>query len=120
MSAIANRIAAAAAHVARRHFQTSARRLEAAAPTIGAAAPNATVIPARKPVGAFRGGLFGFFFGSTLAGSAVYYYVLQEYKTSNELLTEDIYALQNAVERLSKYVGTLEEKMETLERQKRK
>lgn len=35
--------------------------------------------------------LFGFFFGSTLAGSGVYYYVLQEYKTSNELLTGDIY-----------------------------
>jgi hypothetical protein len=35
--------------------------------------------------------LFGFFFGSTLTGSAVYYYVYQEYKTSNELLTEDIY-----------------------------
>ena len=29
-------------------------------------------------------------------------------------------ALQNAVDRLSKYVGTLEDKMETLERQKRK
>ena len=35
--------------------------------------------------------LFGFFFGSTLAGAAVYSYVLNEYKTSNELLTEDIY-----------------------------
>lgn len=35
--------------------------------------------------------LFGFFFGSTLAGGAVYYYALQEYKASNELLTEDIY-----------------------------
>lgn len=35
--------------------------------------------------------LFGFFFGSTLAGGAVYYYALQEYKASNEMLTEDIY-----------------------------
>ncbi|KAM7182771.1 hypothetical protein V8F33_014028 [Rhypophila sp. PSN 637] len=100
-----------AARSATRHFQTSARRLEAVV---------APAIPARKPVGAFRGGLFGFFFGSTLAGSAVYYYVFQEYRTSNELLTEDIYALQNAVDRLSKYVGTLEDKMQTLERQKRK
>lgn len=30
-------------------------------------------------------------FGSVLAGGAVYSYVLQEYKASNELLTEDIY-----------------------------
>ncbi|OIW34694.1 hypothetical protein CONLIGDRAFT_626727 [Coniochaeta ligniaria NRRL 30616] len=96
---------------AARAFQTSARRCESAV-----AAP---VLPARKPVGAFRGGLFGFFLGSTLAGSAVYYYVLQEYKSSNELLTGDIYALQNAVERVSKYLTTLEEKMEALERKKK-
>ncbi|KAK4447648.1 hypothetical protein QBC34DRAFT_126479 [Podospora aff. communis PSN243] len=92
-----------------RTFQTSAARLDAVA----------VPLPARKPIGALRGGLFGFFFGSTLAGSGVYYYALQEYKASNELLTEDIYALQNAVDRLSKYVGTLEEKMESLERKKR-
>lgn len=35
--------------------------------------------------------LFGFFFGSTLTGAGIYYYVLDEYKLSNELLTEDIY-----------------------------
>lgn len=35
--------------------------------------------------------LFGFFLGSSLAGAGVYSYLLQEYKTSNELLTEDIY-----------------------------
>ncbi len=35
--------------------------------------------------------LFGFFLGSSLAGGAVYYYALQDYKASNQLLTEDIY-----------------------------
>ncbi|GAB1310947.1 hypothetical protein MFIFM68171_01157 [Madurella fahalii] len=95
-----------------RTFTTSAARLDAVA---AGAAP----LPARRPVGALRGGLFGFFLGSSLAGGAVYYYAIQEYKASNELLTEDIYALQNAVERLSKYVGTLEEKMEALERKKK-
>lgn len=35
--------------------------------------------------------LFGFLFGSALAGAGVYYYILEEYKVSNELLTEDIY-----------------------------
>ena len=35
--------------------------------------------------------LMGFLLGSTLAGAGVYYYVLEEYKVSNELLTEDIY-----------------------------
>ena len=35
--------------------------------------------------------LFGFFLGSSLAAGGVYYYAIQEYKASNELLTEDIY-----------------------------
>ncbi|TPX15397.1 uncharacterized protein E0L32_004377 [Thyridium curvatum] len=88
-----------------RSFQTSAQRLADAAP-----------LPPRKPVGAFRGGLFGFLLGTTLAGSGVYYYVLQEYKASNELLMEDIYTLQQATQRMSNYLGTLEEKVETMER----
>lgn len=70
--------------IATRTITTSAARLDAA---IAAAPP----LPARKPVGALRGGLFGFFFGSTLAGGATYFYAVQEYKASNELLTEDIY-----------------------------
>ena len=35
--------------------------------------------------------LLGFLLGSTLAGVSVYYYILEEYKVSNEMLTEDIY-----------------------------
>jgi len=35
--------------------------------------------------------LFGFLLGSVLAGGGLYYYVIDEYKVSNELLTEDIY-----------------------------
>jgi hypothetical protein len=35
--------------------------------------------------------IFGFLLGSVLAGSGLYYYVVDEYKVSNELLTEDVY-----------------------------
>ncbi|EXJ89370.1 hypothetical protein A1O3_02437, partial [Capronia epimyces CBS 606.96] len=63
-----------------RSFQTTSRRFQEAA-----------AAPVKKPIGAFRGGLFGFLLGSTLAGASVYYYILEEYKVSNELLTEDIY-----------------------------
>ncbi|ETN39834.1 uncharacterized protein HMPREF1541_06060 [Cyphellophora europaea CBS 101466] len=83
-----------------RSFQSSASRLQEAQP-----------VPVKKPVGAFRGGLFGFLLGSTLAGASVYYYILEEYKVSNELLTEDIYALQAAVQRIHSYVTELENKM---------
>jgi hypothetical protein len=33
----------------------------------------------------------GFLLGATLAGSGMYYYVLNEYRLSNELLTEDMF-----------------------------
>lgn len=37
------------------------------------------------------GRLFGFLLGTVLAGGGLYYYVVDEYKVSNELLVEDIY-----------------------------
>ncbi|KAL2260265.1 hypothetical protein VTK26DRAFT_5766 [Humicola hyalothermophila] len=95
-----------------RSFSTSVARRDAVA------APPPP-LPARKPVGALRGGLFGFFLGSSVAGAAVYYYAVQDYKASNQLLTEDIYALQKAVERLERYLGTLEEKMEVMEKRRK-
>ncbi|KAI4168495.1 MAG: hypothetical protein LQ343_006382 [Gyalolechia ehrenbergii] len=79
--------------------------------------PTAAV-PLRKPVGAFRGGMFGFLLGTTLAGAVTYYYILDEYRVSNELLTEDIYALQAAVQRLYNYLDSLEEKMDANQKKK--
>ncbi|KAJ4224070.1 hypothetical protein FSOLCH5_000599 [Fusarium solani] len=77
--------------LAARSFHTSARRMADAAP-----------LPARKPMGAFRGGLFGFLLGSFLSGSAAYSYLLKEYKTANDLLTEDIYVRNQRDEAIDK------------------
>ncbi|KAK4983438.1 hypothetical protein LTR50_007213 [Elasticomyces elasticus] len=85
-----------------RTFQTTSRRLETVTPV---------ALPVRKPVGAFRGGLTGFLLGVVLSGAGMYYYVVDEYKVSNQLLTEDIYALQSAVQRIEGYVKTLEGKV---------
>lgn len=37
------------------------------------------------------GSLFGFLFGTTVTGSVTYFYMLQESKTSGELVMEDLY-----------------------------
>ena len=34
--------------------------------------------------------IFGFLLGATVTGAASYFYVYEEYKLGNELLTEDI------------------------------
>jgi len=70
-----------------------------------------TIVTPKKPIGAFRGSLFGFLLGTVLAGGSLYYYVVDEYKVSNTLLTEDIYSLQSAVQRLEGYVKNLEEEV---------
>ncbi|OAQ97417.1 hypothetical protein LLEC1_07422 [Akanthomyces lecanii] len=98
MYATASRVVIGRAALAgRASFHSTARRM-ADAPLV-----------AKKPMGAFRGGLFGFLLGCTVAGSSVYTYLVQEYKTSNDLLTEDIYTLQASVTRLSGYVKNLEQ-----------
>ncbi|KAL2011991.1 hypothetical protein VTN00DRAFT_4709 [Thermoascus crustaceus] len=77
-----------------------------------------STLPARKPIGAWRGGVFGFLFGSVVAAASVYYYILEEYKVSNEMLTEDIYALQAATQRLNSYITELEGKVDQLQKKK--
>ncbi|TID14401.1 hypothetical protein E6O75_ATG09480 [Venturia nashicola] len=89
---------------AQRAFSQTARRF---------AGEPAAVLPARRPVGAFRGGLLGFLSGSVLAAGSMYFYVLQEYRVSNELLTEDIYHLQATVQRIEGYVRVLEDKVDS-------
>jgi len=85
-----------------RSFTTSPKRLQ----------EPPVALPAKKPVGAFRGGLTGFLLGSVLSGAGMYYYVLNEYRVSNELLTEDIFGLQATVQRIEGYLKVLEDKIE--------
>ncbi|KAL3471885.1 hypothetical protein BJX99DRAFT_236538 [Aspergillus californicus] len=77
-----------------------------------------STLPARKPVGAFRGGLFGFLSGAVVAGATVYYYILGEYRISNTMLTEDIYALQSATQKLQTYISELESRVDQLQKKK--
>jgi hypothetical protein len=43
-----------------------------------------------------RNRAFGFLSGAVLAGGSLYYYLVDEYKSSNQLLTEDIYVCKRA------------------------
>ncbi|KAJ5796193.1 uncharacterized protein N7518_004733 [Penicillium psychrosexuale] len=79
---------------------------------------ESTALPASKPVGAFRGGVFGFLTGSVAAGALVYYYILTEYRLANETLSEDIAALQKATMKLQTYITELESRVDTLHNKK--
>ncbi|KAF7593509.1 hypothetical protein BBP40_011420 [Aspergillus hancockii] len=100
--------------VATRRAAIPARRSFSASPAVRDAAGSS--LPAKKPVGAFRGGIFGFLTGTVVAGASVWYYILGEYRVTNELLTEDIYALQAATSKLQTYIGELETKVDQLKK----
>ncbi|KAJ5646806.1 hypothetical protein N7490_003178 [Penicillium lividum] len=81
---------------------------------------EAAPLPTSKPVGAFRGGVFGFLSGAVVAGASVYYYILGDYRVANEMLTDDIssslatQALQSATLKLQSYINELESKVNQL------
>ncbi|KAJ5923316.1 hypothetical protein N7454_008561 [Penicillium verhagenii] len=75
---------------------------------------EAAPLPTSKPVGAFRGGVFGFLSGAVVAGASVYYYILGDYRVANEMLTDDIAALQSATLKLQSYTNELESKVNQL------
>ncbi|OQD74176.1 hypothetical protein PENDEC_c012G05168 [Penicillium decumbens] len=77
---------------------------------------EAAALPAKKPVGAFRGGVFGFLTGAVVAGASVYYYILNDYRVSNEMLSDDIGALQSATMKLQSYITELEGKVDKLQK----
>ncbi|KAJ6095812.1 hypothetical protein N7486_006558 [Penicillium sp. IBT 16267x] len=77
---------------------------------------EAAPLPTSKPVGAFRGGVFGFLSGAVVAGASVYYYILGDYRVANEMLTDDISALQSATLKLQSYINELESKVDKLQK----
>ncbi|KAA8900502.1 hypothetical protein FN846DRAFT_909246 [Sphaerosporella brunnea] len=93
----------ALAPLGRRTFTTSA--------VLKNAVNTAPAAPAKRPVGAFRGGIFGFLLGATVAGAASYFYVYEEYKVANEMLTEDIDNLRMSIQRMELHLRALEEQV---------
>jgi len=55
------------------------------------------------------GRLFGFLLGCVVSGGAVYSYVLAQYRAANDVLVEDVYALQASVTRLAGVLQGIEE-----------
>lgn len=47
--------------------------------------------------------MFGFLLGATSAGAGTWFYIMEEYRVSNELLTEDIYASDPIVEKYERF-----------------
>ncbi|KAF9582352.1 hypothetical protein BGW38_000311 [Lunasporangiospora selenospora] len=78
---------------------------------------SAPVVNYKRPVGGFRGGILGFLVGVTAAGSAGYYYLLEEYQTASNLLlasVEDLQTSTNKVRVYAKKIESVEAELEAL------
>ncbi|CEG69970.1 hypothetical protein RMATCC62417_05953 [Rhizopus microsporus] len=59
-------------------------------------------------VGAFRGGIIGFLLGVTAAGSAGYYYLLDEYNSASASLLMSVNELQASTDKVKDYARRIE------------
>lgn len=75
----------------------------------GAAATGAPIVPkpARR-IGAFRGGFLGFFVGVSLTSLVTYSYVLDQHKSSSNVIISDVLSLQKSIRTLEEHVRALE------------
>ncbi|CAM9012561.1 unnamed protein product [Wickerhamomyces anomalus] len=74
-----------------------------------AATASAPIVP--KPtrrVGAFRGGFLGFFVGVSLTSLVTYSYVLDQHKSSSNVIISDVLSLQKSIRTLEEHVRALE------------
>ncbi|KAF5212111.1 hypothetical protein EJF18_20433 [Clavispora lusitaniae] len=85
-------------------FQLASRSVRVAARSYSTAAGEP------KKIGAFRGGLTGFLLGVTTTGVASYYYLLDEYVKTNNVILVDLLSLNETVVSLEKHVKALEDK----------
>jgi len=71
------------------------------------AVPEA-VAKQRRPIGGFRGGIFGFLLGFSVASSFASYHLLEEYKLASSLMQASVEELQYSTQKISVHVRRIE------------
>ncbi|PVU84810.1 hypothetical protein BB559_007384 [Furculomyces boomerangus] len=66
-----------------------------------------------KPIGGFRGGIFGFLLGATVAGSYGFYYLIDQYQKASSLVLSSVDELEKTATDVKDYVRKIDN-METL------
>ncbi|QEO21949.1 hypothetical_protein [Candidozyma auris] len=87
-------------------YRLASNSLCSAARLYSTAAPA----PPTKKIGAFRGGFVGFLLGVSVAGTASYYYLLEEYNRNTKIVMLDVISLRESLDALEKHIKNLEEK----------
>ncbi|KAF8582846.1 hypothetical protein K439DRAFT_1617976 [Ramaria rubella] len=67
-----------------------------------------TIRPQKQPVGGFRGGLFGFLLGFSVASAFASYHLLEEYKQASNTLQASVEELQVSTQKVSTHIRRIE------------
>jgi len=89
----------------RRTFTASSKRL------VEQVVTPAPAVAVKKPMGAFRGGFFGFLLGSTLAFGTSFTYLRNEWKVRDDILMEDFAGLRATCQRVEARFRVLEDQI---------
>ncbi|KIO33030.1 hypothetical protein M407DRAFT_241230 [Tulasnella calospora MUT 4182] len=93
----------------RRQISSSSRRWQAeATETAGATVVDAGSVRPKKPIGGFRGGVFGFLLGFSVASAYASYRLLEEYKIASALLQASVEELQASTDKISTHIRRIE------------
>ncbi|OCF74409.1 hypothetical protein I204_04783 [Kwoniella mangroviensis CBS 8886] len=95
------RLAKALAISNARYLSTSAILRQEAVGTVG-------TVPVKRPVGGFRGGILGFFFGFSFASALSIYYLQQDNKIASGLLLASVEELQQGTGKISSHLDRLQ------------
>ncbi|KAG8857324.1 hypothetical protein FRB96_005811 [Tulasnella sp. 330] len=69
---------------------------------------DATTVRPKKPIGGFRGGIFGFLLGFSVASAYASYRLLEEYKIASALLQASVEDLQSSTDKVSTHIRRIE------------
>ncbi|KAF8527484.1 hypothetical protein BU17DRAFT_39537 [Hysterangium stoloniferum] len=67
-----------------------------------------TIPPQKRPIGGFRGGLFGFLLGFSVASAYASYHLLDEYKLASNTLQASVEELQLSTQKVSAHIRRIE------------
>ncbi|PVU88760.1 hypothetical protein BB561_005717 [Smittium simulii] len=91
------------------HFSTRAALRTAEKTTLKLTTPK----PAKRPVGGFRGGVFGFILGAAVTGTYGLYHLVEQYEASNALVLSSVNELEKSTVQIRDYI----ERIDALEAQ---
>ncbi|KAG8893393.1 hypothetical protein FRB99_001970 [Tulasnella sp. 403] len=89
-------------------YISATARVASEAPSASVNVVHQEAVRPKKPIGGFRGGIFGFLLGFSVASAYASYRLLEEYKIASALLQASVEELQASTDKVSTHIRRIE------------